>query len=115
MAAWQRAPVAYVNALGQPFWFSFRPSTRPAWTYRRVHYRWTVSLRLQTPAGPQPFNVCFAAAHFPDMAACLRYLAETTALYEDFVPYLEQDWTALLEPAALYRDVGVLVVPDAAG
>ena len=111
MAAWQRGPMEHVNAWGDHFWFSFRPSARPALSYRRVHYRWTVSLRLHTPAGPQLFNVCFTETHFPDMAACLRYLAGG-AFYEDFIPFLEQDWTA---PAALYRDVGVMVVPDEVG
>ena len=87
-----------------------RPDT--TWRYRRVVYRWVVAIELSTEHHQFAYNAGFMAAHFADIHACLDYLTPEI-LADAFTEVLAQDLAAkeLMEPTALYRDIGVIILP----
>ena len=100
------------NQLGQSCLLTLAARPKTTWRYRRVDYHWVVTINLSTAHHHFAYNAGFMRAHFADMTACLDYL--TPAILSDaFGEFLAQDLAAeaLTEPTALYRDIGVIIVP----
>lgn len=111
--SWRQAEASYLNQYEQECRFAFRPGPASSLRYRRLDYEWLVDLKLAVADAEFPFKAGFAASHFADLDACLDYLAQEEALYDAFLPFLEQDLLAekTSEPNGLYRDVGVIIIP----
>ena len=100
------------NNRGQSCQIHCQPTAEHHWQYRRMAYHWVVDLSLITEKRSFAYKAGFARSHFEEMATCLAYLTPAI-LTETFSEFLEQDLGTeqLLEPASLYRDIGVIIVP----